>query len=139
MRNPFANQDSLRKYVASLKTELEFYKEKYAEYQRTEIAQEDWKDQVLDLQKKHEEEKEQLLEQIQWLKALVMTTPSVREEEKQTSTPTPAAEVEKPATQAVPARSPKVSEESWFVQANSSERKGDERPRKKQGTFLDFQ
>jgi chromosome segregation ATPase len=58
-------------YIASLKSELAFYKEEYQKFKHQEFEYEDIKEELAELKQKHEEEKKKLEEKIDWLKACV--------------------------------------------------------------------
>ncbi|TYR79488.1 hypothetical protein FZC66_15445 [Priestia megaterium] len=68
--------------MASLKSELSFYKEEYQKYKNKEFRYDDLKEQLLLLKKEHEREKEQLLKEIEWLKTLI-NEQKAKEEPKQ--------------------------------------------------------
>ncbi len=50
---------------------MAFYKEEYQKFKHQEFEYEDMKEELLELQQKHEEEKKKLEEKIDWLKACV--------------------------------------------------------------------
>ncbi|AKP75709.1 MULTISPECIES: hypothetical protein [Priestia] len=65
------SEEKTKQYIASLKSELAFYKEEYQKFKHQEFEYEDMKEELLELQQKHEEEKKKLEEKIDWLKACV--------------------------------------------------------------------
>lgn len=65
------SEEKTKQYIASLKSELAFYKEEYQKFKHQEFEYEDIKEELLELQQKHEEEKKKLEEKIDWLKACV--------------------------------------------------------------------
>ena len=65
------SEEKTKKYIASLKSELAFYKEEYQKFKHQEFEYEDIKEELVELQQKHEEEKKKLEEKIDWLKACV--------------------------------------------------------------------
>ena len=65
------SEEKTKKYIASLKSELAFYKEEYQKFKHQEFEYEDIKEELAELQQKHEEEKKKLEEKIDWLKACV--------------------------------------------------------------------
>jgi chromosome segregation ATPase len=65
------SEEKTKKYIASLKSELAFYKEEYQKFKHQEFEYEDIKEELVELQQKHEDEKRKLEEKIDWLKACV--------------------------------------------------------------------
>ncbi|MBX9970819.1 hypothetical protein ACFW1J_20510 [Priestia aryabhattai] len=65
------SEEKTKKYIASLKSELAFYKEEYQKFKHQEFEYVDIKEELAELQQKHEEEKKKLEEKIDWLKACV--------------------------------------------------------------------
>ena len=65
------SEEKTKQYIASLKSELAFYKEEYQKFKHQEFEYEDIKEELAELQQKHEEEKKKLEEKIDWLKACV--------------------------------------------------------------------
>lgn len=51
------SEEKTKQYIASLKSELAFYKEEYQKFKHQEFEYEDMKEELLELQQKHEEEK----------------------------------------------------------------------------------
>lgn len=65
------SEEKTKQYIASLKSELAFYKEEYQKFKHQEFEYEDIKEELAELKQKHEEEKRKLEEKIDWLKACV--------------------------------------------------------------------
>ena len=65
------SEEKTKQYIASLKSELAFYKEEYQKFKHQEFEYEDIKEELAELQQKHEEEKKKIEEKIDWLKACV--------------------------------------------------------------------
>ncbi|MDW4507867.1 MULTISPECIES: hypothetical protein [Priestia] len=65
------SEEKTKQYIASLKSELAFYKEEYQKFKHQEFEHEDIKEELAELKQKHEEEKRKLEEKIDWLKACV--------------------------------------------------------------------
>jgi len=65
------SEEKTKKYIASLKSELAFYKEEYQKFKHQEFEYEDIKEELAELKQKHDEEKRKLEEKIDWLKACV--------------------------------------------------------------------
>jgi chromosome segregation ATPase len=65
------SEEKTKQYIASLKSELTFYKEEYQKFKHQEFEYEDIKEELAELKQKHEEEKKKLEEKIDWLKACV--------------------------------------------------------------------
>ena len=65
------SEEKTKQYIASLKSELTFYKEEYQKFKHQEFEYEDIKEELVELQQKHEDEKRKLEEKIDWLKACV--------------------------------------------------------------------
>ncbi|KRD84873.1 hypothetical protein ASE51_19520 [Bacillus sp. Root147] len=65
------SEEKTKKYIASLKSELAFYKEEYQKFKHQEFEYVDIKEELVELQQKHEEEKKKLEEKIHWLKACI--------------------------------------------------------------------
>ncbi|MBM7702535.1 hypothetical protein [Metabacillus iocasae] len=77
-----SDQVKLKQYIATLKSELEFYKEKYAERQKEQVETEDLEEKMVEMHKKYEKEKKALLEQIEVLKAFINDISTTKEEPK---------------------------------------------------------
>lgn len=65
------SEEKTKQYIASLKSELAFYKEEYQKFKHQEFEYEDVKEELAELKQKYEEEKRKLEEKIDWLKACV--------------------------------------------------------------------
>jgi chromosome segregation ATPase len=65
------SEEKTKKYIASLKSELAFYKEEYQKFKHQEFECEDIKEELAELKQKHDEEKRKLEEKIDWLTACV--------------------------------------------------------------------
>lgn len=65
------SEEKTKQYIASLKSELAFYKEEYQKFKHQEFEYEDIKEELAELKQNHEEEKRKLEEKIDWLKACV--------------------------------------------------------------------
>ncbi len=81
----------VREYIASLKAELEFYKEEYQKYKSEELNYEELKEDL----ENYREKNKKLVEEIDWLKAMI-NEQKEQEKKAQQKPEAKVQEVEKP-------------------------------------------
>ncbi|MEC0665725.1 hypothetical protein P8864_07220 [Priestia flexa] len=79
----------VREYIASLKAELEFYKEEYQKYKSEELNYEELREDL----ESYKEKNKKLVEEIDWLKAMINEQ---KEQEKKAQSKIEAKEAVKP-------------------------------------------
>lgn len=80
----------VREYIASLKAELEFYKEEYQKYKSEELNYEELKEDLENFREKNKK----LVEEIDWLKAMI----NEQKEQEKKAQQKPKAKVEEDET-----------------------------------------
>ncbi|WP_110113401.1 hypothetical protein [Bacillus sp. CGMCC 1.16541] len=121
-----SDQVKLKRYIASLKSELEFYKEQYSERQKEEVAFQELEEKMIEMHKSYEKEKRNLLEQIGVLKAFINDISTIKEQPKSEPKPEPEVVVQKPAeTELLKQEVQQLTEKLQKVQAQKQPVSGD--------------
>jgi hypothetical protein len=76
------SEESLKKYISTLKSQLSFYRDKCLEFQQREWREQEMADEIKELIERHKQEKAELLEQIDLLKSFINDVSTMKDSRK---------------------------------------------------------